>query len=255
MPEVSEVKIMVEYLNKKLKDKIITKWIFTNGKYIENTPVGFSEFDMYLPLKMNKIDCKGKFIYFELSKEVENKVKKFYILHSLRMTGNWQDYYDKHCKWFLEIENKNTLWFSDQRSFATLLFTTNKTILQNQMNRLGPDILTSNFTLPIFMNKAKIYPKKNITAFLMDQSIFSGCGNYIKAETLYYAKVSPLRKVGSLSEDEKERIYQGLRIIPRLAYNKGGFREEDFKIYGKKWAKRTKTTDGRITYWNSNIQI
>lgn len=103
----------------------------------------------------------------------------------------------------------------------------------------------------------------------MDQSVISGCGNYIKAEVLYDAKVAPNRKVGELSETELELIFQALCVIPRLSYNNKGLslrdyadengqpgnHAKDLKIYGKKWAKRTETPDGRITYWDPTRQV
>ena len=103
----------------------------------------------------------------------------------------------------------------------------------------------------------------------MDQSLMSGCGNYIKAEALYYAKISPLRKVSSLTEKESEKLFEALRIIPRSAYMNKLLKSQDdvfqseetqelekfeFQVYGKRQCVRTKTPDGRITYWNDNVQ-
>ena len=34
--------------------------------------------------------------------------------------------------------------------------------------------------------------------------VISGCGNYLKAEVLYHAKISPLRRLGSLKEQDVE---------------------------------------------------
>ena len=41
---------------------------------------------------------------------------------------------------------------------------------------------------------------------LTDQEIISGCGNYIKSEALYYVKISPLRKVSTLTQKEIELL-------------------------------------------------
>ena len=102
----------------------------------------------------------------------------------------------------------------------------------------------------------------------MNQGIISGCGNYIKAEVLYYAGISPLRKVGSMTEEESDKLFEGLRIIPRISYNhkglslrdyadhngKKGYYEAKLRVYGQKYAKRTKTSDGRTTYWDPHKQ-
>ena len=52
------------------------------------------------------------------------------------------------------------------------------------------------------------YKNKNITAFLMDQSIIGVTENYIKAGALYYTKVSPLRKVCTLKDTDKSMFFE-----------------------------------------------
>lgn len=265
IPESAEVRLTVDFLNKSLKNNKITEWIFCGGRYTEEYPEGYEEFDIMLPLTVDEVNCKGKFIYFTLSNDSGEKI---YIFHSLMMTGRWQKDHDDHCKWFVEIDNGKTLWFRDPRAFATLIFSSNELALQEKLSKLGPDILKPEFKLPIFRQLVKKYSTRNICSFLMDQSVISGCGNYIKAEVLYDAKVNPTRKVGELSENEVDAIYQALYIIPRIAYNNKGLSLRDYadengkfgnqdkklKVYSKKWAKRTKTPDGRITYWDPNHQ-
>lgn len=266
MPEGPECRLTVDYLNKALCGKKVLDWVFCGGGYTEEDPDGFREFDDALPLSVKDVSCKGKFIYFTL---VDDKGVEYYILHSLMMTGRWQKTYDEYCKWFLELEGDKTIWFRSPRSLSTLAFTTNKTVLQEKLDGLGPDIMTREFSLPKFKNLSKKFCKRNITAFLMDQHVISGCGNYIKAEVLWYAAVSPLRKVGDLTNREIELVYEGLRVISRVSYNRKGLSLRDFadengkgghysgelKIYGKKQAKRTRTADGRTTYWDPSRQV
>lgn len=264
MPESAECKLTAEYLAKSLEGKIVTDWIFVSGQYENEYPKGFEDFHDSLPLIVDEVSCKGKLIYFILS----NEYKKYYVLHSLRMTGRWQDYQDDYSRWFIEVENKKGIWLRDPRCLATLHFTRDENTFQQTLNKLGPDILTDSFDLVTWKKIVKAHPNKNITSFLMNQNIISGCGNYIKAEVLYYAKVSPHRKVGSLTDNEVEKIFEGLRIVPRMAYNyKGlsikdyadhngrkGFQEFHLKIYNNKNATRTKTSDGRVTHWDPEIQ-
>ena len=261
MSEGPECKLTIDYLNKALKGHKVLDWVFCGGKYTEEDPEGFSEFDTALPLRVKEVSGKGKFIYFTLTDE---EGANYYILHSL-MTGRWQKNHDEYCKWFLDLDNGKTMWFRNPRSFTTLSFTNRREVLNKKLSSLGPDIMTREFSLPTFKKLMRKYIKRNITAFLMDQQVISGCGNYIKAETLWYASVSPLRKVGNLKEREIELIYEGLRIIPRISYNRkglslldyenGGHYSEELKIYGKKHAKRTKTPDGSTTYWDPSRQV
>lgn len=270
MPEGPEVRLTTELLNRKLKGCTITSWVFCGGKYTDEYPKGYLEFDSILPITVESIDCKGKFIYFTLV----NNDSKIYVLHSLMMTGRWQNNYDDYCKWYLEYtkdggSEEKTIWFRDPRSFGTLLFSSNKDILDKKLSCLGPDIMRSDdFKLPLFIELCSKYPNKNICAFLMDQSIISGVGNYIKAEVLYDAAISPKRKMNTLSNEEIEYLYQALCVIPRVSYNNKGLSIKDYsdengrkgmntrnlKVYGDKTKTRTKTADGRVTYWDPNVQ-
>lgn len=259
IPECPEVRLTVDFLKSRLENNIIKEWVFTGGKYTDDYPEGYAEFDIALPLKVIEVNCKGKFIYFKLQ---DNEDTKYFILHSLMMTGRWQSIHDEYCKWFVELEDKSLLWFRDTRALGVLRFTSDESILENKLTNLGPDIMGIDFKLPNFIKLCEKYSTRNICSFLMDQTIIAGCGNYIKAEVLYYAKISPLRKTGSMSKKEIEKLYQGLYIIPRISYNnkglnyngKKGYYENKLKIYGKDFAEKTKTPDGRNTYWNPKIQ-
>jgi len=266
MPEGPECRSTIDYLNKALQGKVITDWVFCGGKYPDKPPEGFQEFNDALPLTFTAVSCKGKFIYFTMTNPEDGK--EYYILHSLMLTGRWLKKHDKYAKWFVETDDGKTLWFTDSRSFATLKFTTDKGVLDEKLEKLGPDIMRREFTLAKFEELVAKYSNRNITSFVMDQDIISGCGNYIKAEVLYYSNISPLRKMSTLSQREIELLYEGLRIIPRLSYNNWGMTiksavDEDmechygvneFKLYGQKYAKRTKTADGRTTYWDPKKQ-
>ena len=259
MPEGPECRITVDFLNKNLQSNIINKWIFCGGKYTDEYPSGYKIFDKFLPATVVEINCKGKFIYFTL----KNNNKYMYVLHSLMLTGNWQNQYDNNSKCFIELENNETIWYSDPRGFGTFSFTEKFTDIEDKLNKLGPDIMSPQFTLHEFKKIIKLHSNLNITAFLMKQEIISGCGNYIKAEVLFYSKISPLRKISSLKSSEVELLFEGLVIIPRLSYNNRLLALEsetdelnfrNLKVYGNNNVTKTKTADGRITYWDSSVQ-
>lgn len=265
MPEAAEVKLTAEYLNSRLENKVISKWVFLDGsQYDEKDPRGFDELDNNLPLLVEQVSCKGKLIYFVLY----NEDRYIYVLHSLRMTGRWQDTEDQYCRWYIELDDGTKIWFRNPRCLATVQFTSEEHVFKAMLDKLGPDILTDEFNLKTWRELLKKHRNKNITSFLMDQNIISGCGNYIKAEALYYSKISPLRKVSSLKEHESEQLFEALRIIPRMAYNDQGLSLRDYadnrgrkgqyerqlQIYGQPHATRTKTSDGRTTYWDPEVQ-
>jgi formamidopyrimidine-DNA glycosylase len=251
MPESAEVKLATEYLSDALEGDIIVNWEFTKGQYEEECPSGFEEFQEALPLLVEEILCKGKLIYIICS----NEFRKFYILHTMRATGKWQEDRDEFCVWFVELHNGEKLYFRNPKCLATLYFTTDVAVLQKALDSLGPDILSPEFTLNKWKDIVLSNQSKNITELLLDQTIISGCGNYTKCEVLHYAMIAPVRDVKSLKQHEIEKLYEGLRIIPRIVYNtKGTDKEYVMKVYNNPNVSKTKTPDGRMTYWDPEIQ-
>jgi formamidopyrimidine-DNA glycosylase len=146
MPEGPEVRLTVDFLNKALCNKTITKWNFCGGKYTEIPPEGYKEFDSLLPAKIEEIKCKGKFIYFLLN----SKKGKSYIFHSLMLTGSWRHNYDNYCKAFIEIDTGKCIWFRDTRGFGFFSFMNTSEQLTKKLERLGPDIMSREFTIGFF---------------------------------------------------------------------------------------------------------
>ena len=66
--ESGQVRRCTEFLQKAI-GKTITKWIFTDGKYIDKFPSGYSQFYKTVPLLVENINCKGNFVYFTLLQE------------------------------------------------------------------------------------------------------------------------------------------------------------------------------------------
>lgn len=108
----------------------------------------------------------------------------------------------------------------------------------------------------------------------MDQSVVSGVGNYVKAEALYEAELSPRREVRDLSTVEIERLRRAITNVMLVSYRSGGAtiatyrqgngepgktqerfacygRKED--VYGRKIVKE-QTRDQRTTWWCPDVQ-
>ena len=107
----------------------------------------------------------------------------------------------------------------------------------------------------------------------MDQGIFAGVGNYIRAEALYLSKLSPFRPASKLSEDEVHNLcqhivdvmeesykYQGATIQTyKTAYGEEGRYSSLFKVYGQKSDPLgnkiiKQDSGGRTIHWCPSIQ-
>ena len=135
--------------------------------------------------------------------------------------------------------NNETVHFNDVRNFGTFIFC-DKESLEKKITKFGADILIEDKTkdngYPLF--RKKIEKKRSdtfIATALLDQGIAAGCGNYIRAEVLYLAKISPFRKLEDLSEDEIELIWN---LLQQVGYN----------YYNKKLGKKLGIIDGKFKF-------
>lgn len=255
MSEACQVLLTTEYLNNKLQNSVITNLENINGN-IRNKTV-YNKLKKGFPYIVESVKCKGKLIYFTLF----NEKGYIYILHNLKFYGEWKEYNDDFSRFYIENEFLEKLWFSNIRSYYNIEFTDDEKYLLDELNELGIDILSKEFTYRKWKELIKNNEMKNVTVFLMDQSIISGVCNNLKSEVLYYAKISPFRTIINLNESEMSKLYEAIKIIPRVIYNKKIMLQsdkekyiEEYKIYGIITSRRSKTLDGNITYWDPDIQ-
>jgi DNA-formamidopyrimidine glycosylase len=273
LPESAEVKLSVDLIRPLLKDQILINLQPTeNGRYNgANYPEGYLSFKEKLkinPIKILDIKCKGKFIYWIL--ENDN-----YIFNTYGMTGQLSSIRGKHPCFEFQLANQSSIYFNDPRHFGTIKFVDNKQQLNKKLNELGWDILSEDLTL--YQNKliSNIQrSNKCIGTLLLDQKLFGGSGNYIRAESLYLTKLSPWRLGYSLSKDEILNLCHHLTAVAQAAYDQQGASFSTFKSpfgqegkYSTKFLiykqlhdpegnpiKRETTPEGRTIHWSPTIQ-
>lgn len=214
MPEGPEVRTVADKLNF-LIDYEITAVYVDVPKYIDGK--------IETPCVLREVYSFGKKLIFRMEK-YDGDFQ--YLIFSLGMTGRIQYEPDIHSKVSLEF-NGFMLYFVDSRGFGGLEIRDTKGY-NKIINKLGPDILSEEVDSETWF---KIFEKKKrakIEAVLLDQSVISGIGNYLKSEILYFSGILPNRLVGTLSQEELENLrYHSHRII-RLSYSFGGFTIKDF---------------------------
>lgn len=270
MPEGPEVTILTENLNYELKDKIIENFeISSTSRYRNKAPDNFISFEANLPIKIKGVKNKGKLIYFLFD-------KNFSLLNTLGMSGGWSKSKGKHTSVTVTLEGGKKYYFIDVRHFGTFKFFDNNRDLEKRLAKLGPDMLNDkDLTSNSFIRRLRKYKHYNICKAIMDQKIICGVGNYLKSESLYHAKINPLKKVEDLSSEELERLFRSIRKKIRESYLSEGVSVRDFsdlddkkgkyqfyfEVYcQKKDSKGRKvvkivTPDKRSTYYVPEIQV
>ena len=63
------------------------------------------------------------------------------------------------------------------------------------------------------------YKNEPIATVITNQKLISGIGNYLRAESLWMAKINPHRKVSSLSTHETHELFKSLKAWTWGMYN------------------------------------
>jgi formamidopyrimidine-DNA glycosylase len=216
MPEVAEVALSAEILSHYFLGKQLLAVDLIAGRYtkiingVQNVPKGYNEFVAALPMKLTNVDSKGKFLYFEY----KSKSKTFYVMNTFGLTGIWSMNQPRYPKVMFTFSS-GTAYYGDKLGYGTFQFTDSRAVLDKKLNALGPDFLKDdNFSIA----KIKTYDKP-VVELLMDQKkLGSGIGNYLVAEILYKAKLSPRRLGSSLTPKEIRDLTYWIKYTTKLAY-------------------------------------
>jgi formamidopyrimidine-DNA glycosylase len=112
------------------------------------------------------------------------------------------------------LENDYELRYKDFRLFGYVKLLARGDVAQApEFAHLGPEPLADDFTLEVFRERLASRPRACIKALLLDQSFVAGLGNIYVDEILFYARVHPLRRAGTLTVAESARMYEGIRTI------------------------------------------
>lgn len=272
MPEGPEVKLSADLIRPLVVGKQVIKASpALNSRYFKQNPEGYSEFYLALnkePCIVEKIETRGKFMYWTFS-------NSFYMFSTFGMTGQWAPKTGNHPCFVFVFKDDSTMVFNDPRHFGTIKFTDDVLQVRDKLNSFGWDPLT----IPAHQNLRWIAHQlsktnKPIAEVLMNQGIFSGVGNYIRAEALYLSKLSPWRTANKLSQDEIVELCQNIEKVMqdsyqhqgatiqtyKTAYGEEGRYSSLFKVYGQ--AKdplghkiiKEQTPDKRTIHWCPDIQ-
>lgn len=268
MPEGAEVKIIGEGLARFVSGKEIIAIAPLSGRYTKKPIPGISEILFKSPQKVVGIGVKGKFIYWIL----ENNS---FIFNTLGMAGYWSLEEKKTTRVRVDFDDETSVFFNDVRNFGTLKIVHGKSSFLRKIDSIGPDMLSENVDDELFSFCVRTQKSKAVCEALMNQSVISGVGNYVKAEALYRAKISPHRACSSLSDQELSTLNSCIKNVLHAAYESNGATMRDFKntsgksgeatqifvVYGKKFDPlgnkviREETADGRTTHWVPEVQV
>ena len=236
MPELPEVEIVKQSLDKKIKFQKINKVLVRNRNLRLKVP---KNFELILKnKKINKISRKSKYLIFNLTKNT------FLIMH-LGMSGTIHLNSNKNSNstntsfyGSLSLPKKHNhivfffkkfqLIYNDPRRFGFIKIINSKKKLEIFFNRVGPEPLDNKFKINYICDYFR-GKKKCIKSFLLDQKFVSGIGNIYASEILNYSKINPFKQAKKLSTIEIKKIKYFSKFVLNKAIQKGGSSIRNFK--------------------------
>jgi formamidopyrimidine-DNA glycosylase len=237
MPELPEVEIVRQSLNKKIKQKKVKKVIIRNRNLRFKIPSNFSSY--FENRKIIEVKRFSKYLIIYLSQDN-------YCLVHLGMSGTIHIVDNKqiskntntsfYSSRFLPkkhnhieiIFNKFRIVYNDPRRFGFFQIIKNSFDLKKRFDHLGPEPFDLKFNSTYIHNYFKS-KNKDIKSFLLDQKFVSGIGNIYASEILFLSKINPLKKASLLNQKECRKIIFNSKKILLEAISKGGSSIRDFK--------------------------
>ena len=243
MPELPEVEVVRQSLDKNIKQKKVKKVIIRNRNLRFKIPANFT--NCLKNHKIIKVNRFSKYLILVLS-------NKSYCLLHLGMSGTIHliDSNKENLSTNASFYNSPTLpkkhnhveiifgnlkvVYNDPRRFGFFQIIDNSFLLKKRFEHLGPEPFDSKFELGYVSSFFK-GKKKNIKNMLLDQNFVSGIGNIYANEILFLCKINPSNEVGLLKKKDLIKIIIYSKKVLLNAIKKGGSSIKDFKnTSGKK---------------------
>lgn len=215
MPELPEVEVVVNAIRPKLIGRMVVD-LWTNCPRLFRDTVKFGELKKLVKgRKIQAVRRYGKNILLYLDNE-------FLLIIHLMMSGQlfFGSRYkkDPYIRFKIYLDRNDILNFRDVRKFGKVIllapekqatFLTGKDALQ----------LTRKDFVKLFSDRVR---KSTLKSALLNQKLISGIGNIYADEILWYAKLSPQRRLYTLSPQEINSLYTEMRKVLAMAIKKGG---------------------------------
>lgn len=246
MPELPEVETVRRGLHELIIGRAVKAVEHDTPKSFPNAPADVKQF--LLGASVIDVRRRAKVLLIDLSTE-------YTLVIHLKMTGQLVfrasgvafgaghpndsligQLPDRSTRVTFAFTDGSHLYFNDQRKFGWVrLLPTIEVPNIDFMKKVGPEPLEHDFTAEQFAQRFIRRAKSPIKAVLLDQTVVAGVGNIYADESLWGAKLHPLKKTGDVSKNEMHKLYSELRDVMNLAIEKGGSTDKNYvNAEGKK---------------------
>lgn len=228
MPELPEVETVARSLAPQVRGAVFT------AVDLRHAP---SMHSLSLPLhtlvgaQIEDVARRGKLVILKLNPSGLPTAPSLLLFH-LRMTGRLlvnTEGQGSHCRCLFNLRvpggRESQLFFDDTRTFGKIMAATPESLAAwGFWSKLGPE--------PLEMDPDALFPrlkgKRPIKSALLDQETIAGIGNIYADESLFRAKINPLRPAGELEASESRALMLAIQEILKMAIDKGGSSIRDY---------------------------
>ncbi len=210
MPELPEVETIKRNLKPKIIGKVISdiqvlslKNFLGNKKEVLNKKIiDIERYGKVLVIKLS--NNKYLNIHFKLTGQIlyAKNINQAVFKNKIPFT-NGNKMPANTTRVIISFQDKSGLFFNDLRKFGWIKVS-NKPLIPK-----GIDVLSKKFSLE-YLTKVLQSTKKSVKIVLMDQDKITGIGNIYVNDSLFSAKIHPLKQANSLKNEEIKNLYQAI---------------------------------------------
>ena len=187
-----------------------------------------------------EINRRGKYLLINFKQDLT-------LLVHLGMTGVFKIKHsynpEKHDHIVIELKDK-FLVYNDVRRFGFFkIYKKNLVMKSPYIKKLGLEPLEVGFD-ELTLIKKMMNKTQNIKHFLMDQKNIAGLGNIYCSEILFDSKISPLRLVNNIKNNEIKKLVKSTKKILIKAIKLGGTSLKDYK-----------SPSGKLGYFKNELKV
>jgi formamidopyrimidine-DNA glycosylase len=225
MPELPEVETVVRGLQVSVVGRRVLSLRLGKTDFIDDP----SAIEALVPgTRIAAIRRYGKFLVFELHPASAADTHLDLLIH-LGMTGQLtsrrpEEPVAPHTHVFFSLDDGSELRYTDVRRFGRFSIVAHPQ-REEILGALGLDPLEA--TEKEFRERLS-GRRTRIKALLLDQSFLRGMGNIYTDESLWRARIHPMRLVASLKRDEVAKLYRAVRHVLEEAIRLRGSSVSDY---------------------------
>lgn len=219
MPELPEVETVRKGLNQLIAGATIIGVDVFWSRMI-TPPFSSERFqEVLIGERIHTVERRGKYLIFLLD--------HWAMISHLRMEGKYTvtktgEPYEAHTHVVFHLADNRDLRYLDVRKFGRFsLVPIDKKESFEPIQKLGPEPTPTQFTLEKFRKKLG-RTSRSIKTVILDQGVVAGVGNIYADESLFRARINPLKPANQLNDKESERLHDAIIAVISNAVEAGG---------------------------------